>query len=322
MYPRISVVISTYNPNSAMLERTLDALAAQTMDARDWELVLIDNASTRALELGETARKFKNVRIIREERLGLTYGRLAGIRNSQGGILVFVDDDNALAEDYLETASRIFSLGKELGVAGGTMEPEWWDGEPEPWAYESVLEFTRRNFGKSELIAHPAAYQNSLPNFAPVGAGMVARRAALEGWIDQAESTSVIGRRGTELTSCEDTDIVIEAFHAGWSVGYFPELKLTHLIPTRRMQFGYLSRAFYEHNRSWVQLLHEHRIGDVAPVAPWTVIPRKMRAYLRCRAWAGPRQYLLWRKSCGVFDGRVAIYGKNIGNASKEVERS
>src|SRR6516162_769771 len=160
MCPRISVVISTYNPNLGMLERTLDALAAQTMDASDWELVLIDNASTRALDLGETTSKLRNFRIIREERLGLTYGRLAGIRNSQGGILVFVDDDNVLAEDYLETASRIFSLGKELGVAGGTMEPEWWDGEPEPWAYESVLEFARRNFGKSELIAHPAAYQN------------------------------------------------------------------------------------------------------------------------------------------------------------------
>src|SRR6516162_1627863 len=115
MYPRISVVISTYNPNSAMLERTLDALAAQTMDASDWELVLIDNASTTALDLGETTRKFKNVRTIREERLGNAYGRLAGIRNSQGGILVFVDDDNVLADNYLETASKIFSHGKELG---------------------------------------------------------------------------------------------------------------------------------------------------------------------------------------------------------------
>jgi glycosyltransferase involved in cell wall biosynthesis len=315
MNPRISVVISTYNPNSVMLQRTLDALAVQTMDASDWELVLVDNASTRPLDLGETMRKFKNARIIREERLGVAYGRLAGIRSSSGEILVFVDDDNVLADDYLETANRIFISAKELGMAGGIMEPGWCFGEPEPWAYEPVLDFARRNFGKLVLIADQAAYQNSLPDFAPVTAGMVVRRAALENWIGQAETTPFTGKRGVELTTCEDTDMVIEAFHAGWSIAYFPELKLTHLISKHRMQFDYLARAFYEHNKCWVQLLYEHGIGDVSPAAPWTLIPRKVRAYLRCRAWAGRRQYLAWRKACGNFDGRAAIYGKKVKNA-------
>jgi GT2 family glycosyltransferase len=278
------------------------------MHANDWELILIDNSSTEPFSLGETTQKFKNARIIREERLGKAYGLLAGIQNSGGEILVIVDDDNALAQNYLEAANRIFTKSKKLGMAGGIMEPEWCDGQPEPWAHEAVLDFARRDFGKFALTADHVAYRNSLPDFAPIGAGMVARRAALQNWVAQVERTSFIGRRGEGF--CEDTEMVIEAFHAGWSVGYFPELKLTHLIPKHRMQFDYLTRAFYQHNKRWVQLLYKHGITGYAPAAPWTVIPRKIRAYLRCRAWAGRRQYLAWRKACGNFDGRAAIYRK------------
>jgi glycosyltransferase involved in cell wall biosynthesis len=320
MNTRISVIISTYNPNIVLLRRTLDALVVQTMNANNWELVLIDNSSTKPFDLGETMRKFKNARIIREDRLGLAYGRLAGIRNSGGEILVFVDDDNVLAENYLEAANRIFTSAKKLGMAGGVIQPEWCDGKPEAWAHEAVLDFARRDFGKFALIADHSLYRNSLPDFAPIGAGMVARRAALQNWVAQVERTFFTDRRGEELTSCGDTEMVIEAFHAGWSVAYLPELKLTHLIPKHRMQFDYLARAFYQHNKCWVQLLYKYGITGYAPAAPWTLIPRKIRAYLRCRAWAGRRQYLAWRKACGNFDGRAAIYANKI--MLKETKRA
>jgi glycosyltransferase involved in cell wall biosynthesis len=269
---------------------------------------LVDNASTRPLNIDEALRNVGNSRLIMEEKLGLTYGRLAGIRNSRGEVLIFVDDDNVLAPDYIENAHRLFNRAKELGIAGGNIEPEWCDGEPEAWASELVLGFAQRDFGKAALVATKSRYQKSLPEFQPMGAGMVARRIALDSWITQAELSSFTGRRGAELTSCEDTDMVIEALHSGWSVGYFPELKLKHLIPGHRMCFDYLARLYYEHNKCWVQLLHKHGICADAPVAPWTLMPRKARAYMSCRAWAGPKQYIHWRIACGHYDGRADIY--------------
>src|SRR4051794_19261706 len=115
----ISVVISTYNPDIDRLDRTLRAVALQTLDAELWELVLVDNASTKPVTIDNIPWNRGECRQIREERLGLTYGRLAGIRASKGALLVFVDDDNELAPDYLQAAMAVFNNREFLGVAGG-----------------------------------------------------------------------------------------------------------------------------------------------------------------------------------------------------------
>ena len=157
------------------------------------------------------------------------------------------------------------------------------------------------------MVASKTDYPSSLPEFSPMGAGMVARRAALASWVAQGEF-NLMGRRGAELGSCEDTDMVLLAFASGWSIGYFPELRLTHLIPGYRLRADYLARLYHDHNKAWVELLHKHGICPTTPAAPWTVPLRKARSYLRCRAWAGSAEYVRWQRSCGHFEGRAAIY--------------
>jgi GT2 family glycosyltransferase len=304
---RISVLISTHNPNFALFERTLSAIAAQTLAAQHWELVIVDNASVKPLKIDEVPWKRQNCRLIREERLGLSYGRLAAIRQSESALVVFVDDDSVLAPDYLETAIRIFSSEEGLGLAGGIIEPEWCDQEPEAWAFEFLWGLALRNFGNSAIIGSMGSESTDFPHCAPIGAGMIARRAALKDWMMQPEASLLSDRRGSELSSCGDTEIVLNALRSGWSVGYFPELKLTHLIPGRRLHADYLARLLYEVQKSWVQVLHKHGMSP-KPAAPVTVPLRKLRAYLRCRAWAGPAEYIRWRTACGYFDGRAAIY--------------
>src|SRR5262249_55066755 len=116
MNVRISVVISTHNPDIHRLERTLRGIAAQTLDTELWELVLVDNASTKRVSIDKIPWNRGERRQIREERLGLIYGRLAGIRASKGGVLVFVDDDNELAPDYLQAAMAVFDNREALGI--------------------------------------------------------------------------------------------------------------------------------------------------------------------------------------------------------------
>ncbi len=308
---RVSVLISTHNPDLTLFGRTLRAIAAQTLDAKNWELIIVDNASAKPLEIDDISYYCRNFRMVREERLGLTYGRLAGIRESVGSILVFVDDDNVLAPNYLENAIRIFECNESLGVAGGIIEPEWRDQEPESWVSEFMCLLALRNFGCHDLISTDILHPNSFPVFSPIGAGMVARRAALTIWMAQADYSTITGRRGDELKSGDDSDMVLNARRSGWSVGYFPELKLTHLIPARRLSVEYLARLNYASAKSEVELLHKHGICPWPPALPWTVSLRKVRSYLRCRAWAGPAQYLRWQNACGRFDGRASIYAKS-----------
>ena len=51
-----------------------------------------------------------------------------------------------------------------------------------------------------------------------------------------------LDRTGTSLASGGDNDLVFTALHAGGEVAYFPELRLTHLIPAGRLAPDYLTR--------------------------------------------------------------------------------
>jgi hypothetical protein len=93
----------------------------------------------------------------------------------------------------------------------------------------------------------------------PFGAGMVLRRRIAELYCaDQAARKGpVLGRRGSNLMSSEDLEISHVAIAAGWGIGVFPLLELTHLIPKHRTTREYLLRLAEEidYSNSLLQLL-------------------------------------------------------------------
>src|SRR5215472_13106955 len=107
--PDVSVVICTHNPREDYLKRVLEALQVQTLPIEQWELLLVDNASKESLDGKWDLTWHPKARCIRENQLGLTPARLRGIREAHADVLVFVDDDNLLASDYLEQAGVVSS---------------------------------------------------------------------------------------------------------------------------------------------------------------------------------------------------------------------
>ena len=104
----------------------------QTLPREQWEVLLVDNASKEPLADRCDLSWHPAGRHVREEALGLTPARLRGIREAMGGLIVFVDDDNVLAPDYLQEAVAIGSEYALLGAWGGriqlqfeTRPPEW-----------------------------------------------------------------------------------------------------------------------------------------------------------------------------------------------------
>src|SRR4030095_1866009 len=103
--PRLSVAICTHNPRADYFARTLDGLRAQTLSRNEWELLIVDNAS--APPLAPDLSWHPRGRIVREERAGLTPARTCAIRSTIADLIVFVDDDNVLAPDYLALCLEI-----------------------------------------------------------------------------------------------------------------------------------------------------------------------------------------------------------------------
>jgi glycosyltransferase involved in cell wall biosynthesis len=77
-------------------------------------LLLVDNKSNTALSASIDLSWHPNGRHIVEEETGLTPARIKGIKEAHSDLLLFVDDDNCLNENYLEIAVKHMHENKWL----------------------------------------------------------------------------------------------------------------------------------------------------------------------------------------------------------------
>ncbi len=307
----LTVIIPTHNPDPARLQRTLLGLRAQTHPAADWELVLVNNASTNfpsASFFSDCAPQ--NSSVVLEPELGLTAARRRGLTAARGDLVVLVDDDNVLAPNYLAEVAALFATQPRLGAASGKSLPEF-AVDPAEWTREFFPLLALRDLGEAPLIAtslRPAgATCNEYPVCAPIGAGMALRRAAWEAWLQAPAAHSLSDRRGSALSSGGDNEIVCQVLEAGWHVAYFPSLVLTHLIPAARLEADYLARLNRGIQESWIQVLAQHDASPWSPLTPWGATLRQMRAWFTHRAWSSPAARIRWQGACGHFAGRAHL---------------
>ena len=124
----VSLVICTWNPRLEYFRRCLEGLRAQTLPRDRWELIIVDNDSETPLETNrnEWVGWHPAGQLVHEPAPGHTNARICGIRHSTAPLIVFCDDDNIFAPDYLETAIRLAAEFPHLGVLGaGKILPEY-----------------------------------------------------------------------------------------------------------------------------------------------------------------------------------------------------
>jgi glycosyltransferase involved in cell wall biosynthesis len=243
--PFLSVIICAYNPRPDYLRRVLDALKAQILPPQQWELLLIDNASKEPLALTWDLSWHPNARHIREDEIGLTAARLRGIEKSAGELLVFVDDDNVLAHDYLSNALSLSVSHNCVGAFGGNIVGEF-ETKPESWVNTMFSIFAVVEVKNEQWMCGPGTSAQLL---APCGSGMVIRKAVANYWANLSATDPLrrgLGRKGASLAGSEDIDMSLCACVLGLAVGRFPQLQLTHLIAARRLKRDYLLRLAEE----------------------------------------------------------------------------
>ena len=113
--PVVSVIIPAYNA-SRCLRETLDSVAAQCPTGI-WEIVAVDDGSeddTRDILL-EYAEKYDVITVLTQTNKGQGAARNAAIRNSKGEYVLFLDSDDLLAENAIQTLCNV-ALEKDLDL--------------------------------------------------------------------------------------------------------------------------------------------------------------------------------------------------------------
>lgn len=235
----VSVIVCTHNPNRDYLAKTLCGLKSQTLAFEHWELLFIDNKSDAPLSQSIDLSWHPMGRILREEKLGLTPARLLGIREAKGDLLVFVDDDNVLDPDFLETAVRIANEKPFIGSWSGQCRPAFEVAPPE-WTKPYWGNLVIREFADDRWSNLP-----KLNDTMPCGAGLCVRSNVAKHYVhlnDSGQRAFQLDRTGTSLVSGGDGDLAACACDLGLGVGLFASLKLQHLIAPTRLTEEYLSK--------------------------------------------------------------------------------
>jgi hypothetical protein len=295
--PLLSVIICAHNPRRDHLHRALAALEAQTLPRADWELLLVDNASREPLASTVDLGWHPAARHVQEPQPGLVHARLRGIDAARGEILVFVDDDNVLAPDYLAQVVAIAREHGHLGAWGGRIAAEF-EVPPAGWMTPYLPLLALRDFERDSWSNRIDALDS-----VPCGAGLCIRRAIAQRYAANVRTSPLrqtLGRTGGSLASGEDTDMALTACDAGLGTGVFTRLRLTHLIARERVEPAYLERLAEGIMRSYVLVMS---LRTPQQRAQPSRAERLFRAY---RAWRLPRS--VRRMEAALERGRRAAY--------------
>src|SRR5574344_334869 len=106
--PKVSVIIPAYNAETC-LGKCLDSIFNQTF--KDFELIVVNDGSTdKTREICERyASQHSNMAVISQRNEGLSCARNAGINICQGEYIAFIDSDDYVEKEWLESYITAFS---------------------------------------------------------------------------------------------------------------------------------------------------------------------------------------------------------------------
>jgi len=112
---QISVIIPAFNEEK-YIEDCLKILATN-LPKEVIEIIVVDNASTD--QTSEIAKKFRKVRVVREDEKGLTKARQKGLLEAKGDLLAYVDADTQISTNWFEEIKKEFSEDNNVVCLSG-----------------------------------------------------------------------------------------------------------------------------------------------------------------------------------------------------------
>jgi glycosyltransferase involved in cell wall biosynthesis len=235
------------------LPATLLHLAAQVLDGVAWEVVIIDNRSvddTVGVAVAEWERlgNVCPIRTFTELEQGTGFARVTGIKEAQYEYVLFCDDDNWLADDYILRSLQIMKNDSTVGMCGGRAEAVFENNYQPEWfgQYAAV-------FACGPVTTNDGYLDWSVMTM--YSAGMTIRRDAAMTIIESGYRFLLTGRRANSFVgSGEDSELVIALRLLGYKAYYTNELVFRHYMTEGRMKWPYLRDIIYGASLSTAQL--------------------------------------------------------------------
>ncbi len=231
--PLVSVIVPTHS-RARLLRGCVERLLSQE-SAPPYEVIVVDNGSTDATPelLRRLSAASERLRVVREERLGSSHARNAGVARAQGELVFFTDDDVLVPDRWVATGVRLFR-DESCDALGGPVLPMLEGGAALPaWFGERLYPCL--------ALRPPIGGQCWLTpdDWMPYGASMAFRREVIEhaGGFDPS-----LGRQGKFLGLGEESALFRRVLEFGGRVLFSDEFVVEHRIGPDRLRKAYFRK--------------------------------------------------------------------------------
>lgn len=211
---KYSIIICSYN-RFKLLSETIESVIEVLKNREDYEVLIIDNNSPdETSSLKDIYSNNKKVKYVLESRQGLSHARNRGIDESEGKILIFLDDDVELEPNYFQICDEIFS-DDLVSIVGGKVLPYKVDIPswlPNKYYFlVSVFDLGNKSKDVDTLMGANYSMRKSL---------------ALEVGYYNVD----LGRKGDNLMGGEENDYFNRVLKLNYKILYNPKLVVFHKI--------------------------------------------------------------------------------------------
>lgn len=239
---KICVILCTHN-RCHILRQALQSLAASRFEEMlDWEILIVDNNSC-----DDTAKVAQDLidmypghfRYVFEPTPGRSFALNRGLREADGEILAFTDDDVLVEPNWLDRLTRPLRTEGYAGASGRTLPPR--DFFPPSWLplheYYALAPLALFDRGMEPVDLHEA----------PFGNNMAFRREIFDLY---GNFRLDIGRRPGSILGSEDSEFGDRVLSAGERIRYEPSAVLYHAVPSERLTQNYFLAWWHDKTRS------------------------------------------------------------------------
>ena len=202
---KLSVIIPTRNRHF-LLKQLLQDLSFQTI--KDFEIIVVDQS--------EDLQQYNNVIHIKNSKKGPCVSRNLGVARAQGEILVFLDDDARVRENFLKEITEPIRSGKSVAVAGAICDLEGRYLKCEA----AYLKGGSENFIKA-ITDNPDSQTSRFTISLPGGCSAILKDVFVKlGGFDEGFDPTGAG---------EDRDLALNLHVNGYAIWYNSKAKLMHI---------------------------------------------------------------------------------------------
>jgi glycosyltransferase involved in cell wall biosynthesis len=246
------VVICTYK-RPERLAAALKSISVQGFPAEDYEVVIVNNdpegKDIRALVDRWRGELFggdeDRLRLVHCPVVGLSYARNAGISESRGEVICFIDDDALAEPDWLQWIWSAFEENREAGVIGGKIllrKPDPAPGWMLP-GWEMYWSHFDPQLSGFTTVRHWSQY--------PWGANWAGRRQSL--LETGGFPARGFGRKEGKIQDGGEIAAAALVQRMGYEIGVEPRARVIHAVDPSRFTFRFVWAKIFRSRWRWYQ---------------------------------------------------------------------